>query len=476
MKNTEKISNSLRTRHVKYGGYAAIITIAVIAGLIGINLICQLVAPRFDLTQNKLFSLSEQSRQVADSLASPVTIYCLWEPGKETPQVKQVVDLYAARTDKIRLEDVDPDRNPGFVLKYDEDKKGIEKGSLIIEGEKDFRVISLQDMYDVNYANPQNPQITGFSIERRITGALLYASSGITPIIYEMSGHQEISMEELGMLELIERENYSLQRLNLIQADIPDDASALILNGPKADFTRLEADRLRAYLDKGGRLIVLMDFQPGPTPNLDEVFAGYGIRFDFGVLIELNKNYNTGDNPYYSVPDMSNHEITRALLEKRSPVVLPLARGVSALDVRRQSAQLVPLLASSQMSFLRTDLSQNTPDITDMDIQGPITLGMAVFDTVGDQETRIAAIGCGTLLEPLNIFGQIPGNIDMFMNGLTWLEDRPENLSVRSKSLLTTPMNITAMHVRVLGLVFVVLIPLALFSAGLVTWLKRRHL
>ncbi|MDR1316094.1 MAG: GldG family protein [Spirochaetales bacterium] len=476
MKNTERIFKSLRTRHVKYGGYAAIITIAVIAGLIGINLICELIAPQFDLTQNKLFSLSGQSVQVVDSLEEPVTIYCLWEPGKETEQVKQIVDLYAARTDMIRLEDIDPDRNPGFMTKYDTDKRGIEKGSLVIEGEKDFRLIRLQDMYDVNYANPQNPTITGFAIERRITGALLYVSAGVTPVVYEITGHQETPLEDLGMREMIERENYTLRQLNLIQADIPEDASAMILNGPKADFTAAEADRLRSYLDGGGRLLALMDIQTGPSPNLDELFSGYGIRFEFGVTVELNKDYMTMSNPYYTVPDMLSHEITGPLLEKRSPVVLPLARGVSALDVRRQSARLVPLLASSQLSFLRTDLSLNTPDITDTDIQGPVVLGMVVSDTLGEEETRIVALGCGSFLEPVNIFGQIPGNIDMFMNGLTWLEEKPENLSVRSKSLMTAPMNMTEWYVIIFGLIFVVVIPLALFAAGFVTWLKRRHL
>ncbi|MCL1817346.1 MAG: GldG family protein [Spirochaetaceae bacterium] len=477
MKNTEKISKSLRTRYVKYGGYAAIITIALIAGLIGFNLVCQIIAPQFDLTQNKLFSISEQSIQVAGSLASPVTIYCMWESGKETPQVREIVDLYAAETKNIRRQDIDPDRNPGFILKYDRDKKGIEKGSIIVEGENDFRVIRLQDMYEVSYANPQNPQITGLSIEKRITSALLYVSSGVTPVVYEITGHKEKLLEELGMQEMLERENYSLAQINLLQSDIPEDASALILNGPAADFTKTEADKLLAWLEKGGRLLTLMDIQTGPSPNLDGVFASFGIRFEFGIVFELNKDYMMANNILYTVPDMNRHEIMNPLLEKRSPVILPFGRGVAALDLRRQTTRLVPLLVTSQLSFLRTDLTQNTVDfIEESDIQGPVTLAMAVSERAGADETRIAAIGCGTFLEALNIFGQIPGNIDMFMNSLTWLQDRPENLSVRTKSLITAPMYLTESYVIIFGLLFVIVIPLALFAAGFVTWLRRRHL
>jgi hypothetical protein len=62
------------------------------------------------------------------------------------------------------------------------------------------------------------------------------------------------------------------------------------------------------------------------------------------------------------------------------------------------------------------------------------------------------------------------------MNSLTWLEDRPENISVRSKSLFVLPMRLNALHIIVFGLLFVIVIPLALFVGGLVIWLKRRHL
>ncbi|MDR2101671.1 MAG: ABC transporter, partial [Treponema sp.] len=70
----------------------------------------------------------------------------------------------------------------------------------------------------------------------------------------------------------------------------------------------------------------------------------------------------------------------------------------------------------------------------------------------------------------------IPGNLDLFMNSLTWLENRPETLTIRSKGMMIFPMRITGMHVIIFGLLFVVVIPLGFFVAGFITWLKRRHL
>jgi ABC-type uncharacterized transport system involved in gliding motility auxiliary subunit len=62
------------------------------------------------------------------------------------------------------------------------------------------------------------------------------------------------------------------------------------------------------------------------------------------------------------------------------------------------------------------------------------------------------------------------------MNSLTWLEDKPENLSVRSKSFFILPMRLNGFQLVIFGLLFVIIIPLAFFVGGLVTWLKRRHL
>jgi ABC-type uncharacterized transport system involved in gliding motility auxiliary subunit len=76
----------------------------------------------------------------------------------------------------------------------------------------------------------------------------------------------------------------------------------------------------------------------------------------------------------------------------------------------------------------------------------------------------------------LQLAGEIPGNLDLFMNSLSWLEERPENISVRSKSLYVLPMRLNTLQIVIFGLLFVIVIPLALFAGGLVIWLKRRHL
>ena len=222
----------------------------------------------------------------------------------------------------------------------------------------------------------------------------------------------------------------------------------------------------------------MADFQSGDPKNLKEILASYGVDFDFGVVVEMNKSYNTG-NPFHVIPEPSLHDIVRPLKENSVPVVLQFAQGVKTLELKRRTLEIEPLLTSSKDSFLRVDLQNNSPSLSATDKKGPITLGVAIKEPLENQqgkETRIVVLGSGTLLEPLGLFGQIQGNFDLFMNSLTWLQDRPESISVRSKSLITLPMRLSGLQVIIFGLLFTAIIPLGLFAAGLVVWLKRRHL
>jgi ABC-type uncharacterized transport system involved in gliding motility auxiliary subunit len=133
---------------------------------------------------------------------------------------------------------------------------------------------------------------------------------------------------------------------------------------------------------------------------------------------------------------------------------------------------------SSSSAFSRTDLNNTSPARQPTDIPGPLTLGAAVIDPswvqTGEIQARIVAIGCGTLL-PLAMQG-IDANRDLFMNSLTWLQDRPESITVRSKSLFLMPLRMNLAQIVLFGLLFIIVIPTAFFVTGFVTWLKRRHL
>ncbi|MDL2229841.1 GldG family protein [Treponema sp. OttesenSCG-928-L16] len=478
IKGIKSIRESFKTRQVKYGGYAVLITLAVIAGLILVNLLAGQFPLQLDMTENKRYSLSEQTLQVLDQVKTPVTFYGLWQPGEENQDIMPVINLYTAKNRSIRLELIDPDKNPGFVAKYDKDKRGIPRGSLIVEGDKGFRVIAPYDMYDFSQSQQGGISITGTSVESRITSAILFAGTGDTPAVYEITGHSETPLSYLGIAELMERENYTLQPLNLLVAPVPSDASLIILNNPRGDLAAAEAEKLLDYLGQGGRLLVLADYTIGELSNLNEVFASYGFKFEFGILHETDPQYVAID-PRTEWPDLTDHDITKPLMDKsRTPVVLVEAMPLSMLNTTRRSVEIKPLMTSSASSFLRTDLNDNSQYRAPSDISGPLTLGVAVTDPSwiqgNEPQARIVAIGSGSLL-PIAMQG-FDANRDLFMNSVAWLQDRPETISVRSKSLFLLPLRLNLVQIIIFAGLFVFIIPMAFFVTGFITWLKRRHL
>ena len=478
LKGIENIRDSFKTRQVKYGGYAALITLAVIIGLILLNLMLGQFSPQVDLTENKLYSLSEQTVQVLETVKEPVKFYGLWRPGEEDTNVMDVINLYMSKNRNISLELIDPDRNPGFVMRYDKERKGISRGSLIVEGGKGFKVIAPMDMYDLSQSQSGGSSVTGIAVERRITSALLFAGTGVTPVVYELTGHSEIPLTAIGLQDTVERENFVLQQLNLLLSDIPADASAIILNNPLRDLAEAEAEKILNYLEKGGRFLTLVDYNIQELTNLNRVLESYGLEYNYGIVREIDPYYVAID-PRTEWPDLSTHDITSPLADKtKTPVVLLEAMSLSLLETKRRSVEITPLMTSSPSAFLRTNLNDASAAKQPSDISGPLLLGAAVTDPSwiqgNEPQARIGAIGSGSLLL-LGVQG-FDANRDLFMNSLTWLQDRPETISVRSKSLYLLPLRINLAQLIIFGSLFILVIPLAFFTAGFVTWLKRRHL
>ena len=472
------IRDSFKTKHVKYGGYAALITLAVIVGLILLNLMMGQLSLQIDLTQDKIFSLSEETLHILDQVDTPVRIYGLWRPGEEIPEIMYVIDLYLSRSRNISFQVVDPNRNPGFVTRYDRDRRGIEYGSLIVEGSMDFRVIGPSEMFDS--FNWGMFEFQDYLIERRISSAILYTGTGVTPVIYELIGNDSLSLNHPEITSLLDRENYELRSLNLLLSDIPNDASIIILCGPQRDLSLVEADKLMIFLDNGGRFFVMVNFEIMNLTNLNNLLASYGIGFNYGRVVENNPSYII---PMYEgtiLPDLAmDHNITRNLSNKQNnPTVLINPMSISEVHPRRREIEVSNLMVSSAASFLRTDIEHLSVERLPEDLPGPLILGVAAaypgdnwrLSADDGPQTRIIAIG------DYNILYDIGANRDFFMNSIAWLDDRPETTTVRSKIRVMQPMTITMVHFIVYSIILIAVIPLAFFVTGLIVWLKRRHL
>ena len=66
----------------------------------------------------------------------------------------------------------------------------------------------------------------------------------------------------------LENEGYEVDTLNLVtQPQVPQDAAVVIVASPTKAVLTNEIDALKAYLDRGGRVLVLLEALPGRRPE-----------------------------------------------------------------------------------------------------------------------------------------------------------------------------------------------------------------
>ncbi len=96
-------------------GTNAIILIAIVSGIIVFaNYFALKNGGRIDLTKDKLFSISDQTKQILGTIEGEVQIIGFFkEVGLDRKEFLTLAKQYEKYSDKIKLQMVDPDKSPG---------------------------------------------------------------------------------------------------------------------------------------------------------------------------------------------------------------------------------------------------------------------------------------------------------------------------------------------------------------------------
>lgn len=481
-----KILDSFNAKKFKYGGYATLTIAIVLAILVGGNLLVDFVPLKADLTKEQLYSLSEQTFKILDRLEQEIEIFVLAQIGKENPMVQEILKKYDKRTANIKLSLVDPYRNPGFAKQYEEEEgRTPGENSVIVTSGKKFKSISPWDMYNYRQTDPNNPfaqEASSSKIEQVLTGAILYVTSEKNPTIYLLQGHKENNLP-YNMRVQLENENYTIEDLNLLLLEkIPDDADILLIISPKTDINESEEEKIREFLfDRGGSAFFMMDLRPDEFPNLIKLLASYGTKIKPVLVMERADNRYIPQAPYALVPEMPHHSITSVLTTNDLLVLFPVTQAIEELEIKKRNIKIEPLLVSSNRSFGKVDIASENKEQTLNDPDGPFNLAIAVTDE-GEREgqgSKAIVTASSFFLYPeevLPIRLSQAGNHDFLFNSLNWLQGKEELISISPKSLMVFSLRMNQLQFYLFSGITVILIPLLILGAGLVIWLRRRHL
>lgn len=474
MKKPE-IKKSFNNRKFKYGGYATLITVAVIAILVVVNLLVGKFNWKVDMTKNKMYSLSDQTYKVLDNLKSNIKMYVFYETGNEDPAVKTIIEQYQSRSKKISVEYKDPVKYPQFAKQFASNGAQVSQGSIVVQSGSKFKLIDPNDFINYSYDASGRPKADSLAIEQKITGAIINVTSSENPVILALKGHEEPSLPS-SVTNQLESENYVLKDLDLLLKDSKlTQGSVLLVNSPRKDLTADEAATIKDFLSKGGKAVFLMDIVNSDMPNFQSVLNTYGVGIKKSIVVESNPNYST-QNPLYLVPEIGSQEIVSPLKSSNMQVLIPGAQVIETLKLKKSSTTIEPLLTTSKDSWGKVNLKATNANKEPGDYDGPFNVAVAITDTLSDgsdNSTKLVVVSNGLFIDA--DYANVGGNTDFFMNSINWLQDKKDSISIRPKSLDSGDLSMNGVQRLLFSGVTVILIPGIITVLGISVWLRRRH-
>jgi ABC-type uncharacterized transport system involved in gliding motility auxiliary subunit len=474
------------SRQARYGTLSLVSVVAVLGILIAINYLATQRNMRWDLTANQVYSLSDQTVRVLTELDAPVRL-TVFDQEVNFDRFRSQLTEYEYHGRQLSVEYVDVDRQPGRARQADVQAYG----TLLVEYEGRVE------------------RVTSAS-EQDITNAIIKAITGDERRVYFTQGHGEkdpTSSERTGyaaVAQALERDNYGVERLVLAQvADVPDDATVVVIAGPTNDFFPQEIDALERYLSTGGKLMVLLDpaegAQTGDLPNLRELLRAWAIEVGDNVVVDasgIGQLFGT-DASTPVAASYPGHPITERF---NLMTGYPFARSVSPIPGGVDGRFAQTIVETGAQSWAETNLAglledgRVALDLEEGDVPGPVSLAVAVSAPAPDgppsavpgdeadesdtdepppaRETRLVAFGDSDFAANFGV--GIQGNRDLFMNAVSWLAQQENLIAIRPREPEDRRITLTADQSQRIFLLSMVVIPGLIFGAGVYSWWRRR--
>lgn len=471
-----------RRRMLHSGAYASALAAVVLVVVILLNLVIRAVPTKyteFDISTGQMFTLSETTVSMMKSLDKDVTAYFLAETGNEDTNITRILDRYAGESSHFTWQQRDPALYPTFADQYDAGDAST-NSVILVCGEKSA-VVDYSDMYDYSYTDYYSYDMQ-FAAESALTTATAQVTRDSSYIMYALTGHGEASLGS-DFTETLTNAGVTVNDLNLNTGEIPEDADALIINVPQADFSELDADALRGYLADGGKVIVATSLL-FDTPTLDAVLEEYGMVRQDGLLVETDPSYYAYRYAgTYLLPVIQNNEINSGI-NSGMFVFAPSSQGI--VTVEEESAQTDETAASESTLTHTSLLTTSSTAYSMLDYETASVLEQGENDPNGSFDLAVAAedestgaklvwINCGNIfLDEINT-AVSGGNAQLLGSIVNWMNGEENAAVIDGKSMSAESLTVPSVAVAPLGLLFVCVIPLCFLLAGVVITILRRR-
>ena len=299
--------------------------IAVFVAIVAANYILGLAPARIDLTEGKLYTLSDGTRKVLGKLEAPVKIRFYFNQGDANVPVGlrvfagRVEDLLnemrSAANGKLVIEKLNP--QPDSDAEDSANLDGVEAQELPA-GDKFYLglAVSFADQkLALPVLAPDRERLLEYDLARaiaRVTNTTKPVVGVMSPLpLFGMPGNPMMgggggAEPQIFVNEL--KRDFELKRVSMDVDRIEDDIKTLVVVHPRGISEQAQC-ALDQFVLRGGKLVVFLDpyayfdqmpgmmgGQGGSSSNLDRLLKAWGYSFDSGKVV-LDMKYMAGSGP-----------------------------------------------------------------------------------------------------------------------------------------------------------------------------------
>ena len=497
-KKTERRSRrELKARAFRRGWFSAVLVVLFVAAVVLVNFIAttlndKLPALTIDTTGTNNFELTKETLEFLPGLRDDIRIIVLAEEkeyregGEYYIQADALLHEYENNSDKITLEYVDMASNPTFSSKYPDES--LSYYGVIVECDKGYKYLKESDMFDVQLDyNTYSYYIAGSNVEQAVTSAILNVTLDDKPKVTFIS---DINGEDYSYFKsYLDTNGFETDEVSPAVGSIPEDTEILVLFAPSVDLDETFVNSISDYLinngEYGKQFVYLPSGSLTELPNIDSLAEEWGMAVENGYAIENDENYMApfGAGYYIFAAQYADSTYTAQMKNSALPYcVIGYARPV---DITGDSASALLTLSDKSTVLYPAESEDNAAEPVsspNLAIGAIAQKGTTKSTDSEDSETEtmqshMVVIGSSVSMSETLLKSGVYGNSTYILSLFNTLTERENaGIAIESKTLENSELGITSAQIRVLGTLFIAVIPLGVLIAGIVIFVKRRNM
>ena len=488
-KESNRFVQAMKRKWLIDGSRTLSLVLLILAAFLGINTGMKVLdLTPIDLTQEKLYTLTDESKERVKDIDKDVHLYFVGytDDNADLALAKQYKDA----NERIVAEAVDEESRPDLVEKYGIQDTG--SSGIIVECGDRSKVLTASDLVTYDSTTYETISIA----EEKLTSAIISVTTDDIPKVYFLEGYSDFTLDyNMYYLSVyLENEITEVDTLNILSTgNVPDDCDTLVITSPSQDFSNEAKTAIIDYINRGGNILWLNAAMAisADLPNVNEVLALYGVNpFDVGAIRETDSSRMVVNSPDLVIPSLGYSKITEDIYSDGIIFRYPTKININEEGLEDLNVVETDLVTTSESSYFRTDFSNSSATAVEGEETGSFVVGAELEKTIteANEETGASAVTSTLIIFGENYFiSDYPFtqeyqyaaiqvstyNKDLVLNSLAYLSDREEDITAR-KSTGTVTYTATEQQDTIVRII-IFTVPAIIILAGLIVWQKRRR-